>query len=87
MSHPVNQYSDAELRELMMRVDTRGFPADLANLWKVEHVRYRQTLQRIPPAQSPAATLLDLGSSRPWLPFYQVLLGYQNIVLNTRYPD
>jgi len=87
MAHPVDRLSDPQLRELLMRVDTSGFPADLEQLWTVERVRYRETLRRIPPAPGGSATLLDLGSSRPWLPFFQVLLGYRHIVLNTSYPD
>ncbi len=87
MAHPVDELSDPQLRKLLMRVDTSGFPADLEQLWTVERVRYRETLCRIPPAAGGSATLLDLGSSRPWLPFFQVLLGYRHIVLNTSYPD
>jgi len=70
----------------MLRVERAGFPADLEGLWGVERVRYRETLRRIPPAANAEAALLDLGSSRPWLPFFQVLLGYRHIVLNTSYP-
>lgn len=86
-SHPVDQLSDDELYALLMRVDARGFPGDLDQLWRIERVRYRQTLRRIPAAHGPEAGLLDLGSSRPWLPFFQELLGYRRIVLNTAYPD
>ncbi|MCH8252392.1 MAG: methyltransferase domain-containing protein [Planctomycetes bacterium] len=85
--HPIETIDDAGLRRLMMRVDTNGFPGDLAHLWDVEHVRYRETSQRIPPARGDRDALLDLGSSRPWLPFLQVLLGYRRLVLNTVYPD
>ena len=85
--HPVERVSDEDLRRLMLRVDEVGFPADLEHLWRVERVRYRQTLRSVPPAATEGATLLDLGSSRPWLPFFQVLLGYRNIVLNTSYPE
>lgn len=85
--HPVDRLSDAELRALLMRVDTKGFPADLAHLWNVERLRYRETIRRLPPAADKHATLLDLGSSRPWLPFFQLVLGYRRLVLNTSYPD
>jgi SAM-dependent methyltransferase len=85
--HPVDDWSGETLRELLLRVDARDFPADLEHLWEVEHVRYRETLRRIPPAASGEANLLDLGSSRPWLPYFQVLLGYRRIVLNTCYPE
>ena len=85
--HPIDGLDDAGLRRLMMRVDTNGFPGDLAHLWDVEHVRYRETAQRIPPARGDRDALLDLGSSRPWLPLLQVLLGYRRLVLNTVYPD
>lgn len=87
MVHPVDNLSDDELHELMMRVDPTGFPGDLEQLWRIESGRYRQTLRRIPPAADESASLLDLGSSRPWLPFFQELLGYRRIVLNTAYPD
>lgn len=83
----MDQLTDAELHELLLRVDTTGFPGDIEALWRVERVRYRETLKRIPPAKDPSATLLDLRSSRPWLPFFQVLLGYRQIVLNTAYPE
>lgn len=87
MTHPVDQLSDDQLHDLFMHVDTAGFPADLEELWSIERLRYRETLRRIPPASGASASLLDLGSSRPWLPFYQELLGYQHIVLNTTYPE
>jgi len=86
LPHPVDRLTDARLRGLMLRVNTTGFPADLQHLWSVERARYRETLRRIPPAAGTDSALLDLGSSRPWLPFYQVLLGYRNITLNTSYP-
>lgn len=79
--------SDEALRALMMRVDATDFPADLEETWRIEKTRFRETLRRIPQAKSPSAVLLDLGSTRAWLPFYQVLLGYKNIVLNTAYTD
>ena len=85
--HLIDNLNDAHLHDLLRRVDTTGFPADLQHLWKVERVRYRETLRRIPPATDPSAVLLDLGSSRPLLPFLQVVLGYRRIVLNTCYPD
>ena len=85
--HPIETIDDVGLRRLMMRVDTDGFPGDLAHLWDVEHVRYRETSQRIPPARGDRDALLDLGRSRPWLPLLQVLLGYRRLVLNTAYPD
>jgi len=84
--HPVDDLTDAQLHELLLRVDTVGFPADLDEVWRVEHVRFRETLRRIPPAANDRSCLLDLGSSRVWLPFFQVLLGYRRIVLNTNYP-
>jgi len=87
MTHPVDRLSDDELYELLMTVDTDGFPADLDQLWQVERARYRETLRRIPAATDPGATLLDLGSSRPWFPFFTKLLGYQRLVLNTAYPE
>lgn len=108
LSHPVEQISDHDLRDLLMRVDVTGFPADLDHLWHGERVRYRETLRRIPPADAIAASasaandsaytdndsvpndlpvLLDQGSSRPWIPFFQELLGYQRMVLNTFAPD
>ena len=86
-THPVDELTDPQLRELMLRVDSTGFPGNLDQLFQVERVRYRETLRRIPPAAHPEATLLDLGSSRPWLPFFQGLLGYRKIVLNTCYPE
>ena len=86
-SHPVDAYSDAQLFALMQRVNTDGFPARLEDVWRMERLRFRETLRRIPPATSPKSSLLDLGSSRAWLPFFQVLLGYRRIVLNTSYPD
>ncbi len=87
MTHPVDEYSDDQLHDLMMRVDAKGFPGDLEQLWAVEQSRYRETLRRIPPARGDQATVLDLGSSRPWLPFISVLLGYRRITLNTSYPE
>ncbi len=86
-SHPVDAYSDAQLFALMQRVNTDGFPARLEDVWRAERVRFRETLRRIPPATSADAAILDVGSSRVWLPFFQVLLGYRRIVLNTSYPD
>jgi len=86
-AHPVDRLSDAELRDILLRVSADSFPADLEHLWRVEHVRYRETLRRMPPARDDCRRLLDLGSSRPWLPFFQVVLGYRDIVLNTSYPD
>lgn len=85
--HPVDGLRDDALRELFFRVDATGFPSDLANLWSVERCRYRETLRRVPPASNAQASLLDLGSTRAWLPFYQLLLNYSKIVLNTNYPD
>ena len=85
-AHPVDHLSDEQLHDLLLRVDAKGFPADLEELWQIERLRYRETLRRIPPARSEDARLLDLGSSRPWLPFFQVVLGYRHIVLNTNYP-
>lgn len=87
MTHPVDRLSDEELYKLLMTVSTDGFPASIEQLWRIERCRYRQTLRRIPPAASPDATLLDLGSSRPWFPFFTELLGYQRLVLNTAYPE
>src|SRR3990172_10432819 len=84
--HPVDDLTDAQLHELLLRVDTAGFPADLDEVWRVEHLRFRESLKRIPPAANDRSTLLDLCSSRAWLPFFQVLLGYRRIVLNTNYP-
>jgi len=86
-SHPVDRLSDERLKELLLRVDADGFPADLEQLWEIERIRYRETVRRVPPACDESAALLDLGSSRPWLPFFQVLLGYRRIVLNTRYRE
>lgn len=87
MTHPVDSLSDDELHKLLMTVSTDGFPADIEQLWRVERYRYRETLRRIPPAASSQATLLDLGSSRPWFPFFTKLLGYRRLVLNTAYPE
>ena len=87
LRHPVDQYSDEQLFALMQRVDTSGFPARLEDVWRAERVRFRETMRRIPPAGSPDSSLLDLGSSRAWLPFFQIVLGYRRIVLNTSYPD
>jgi len=87
MAHPVDRLSDEQLRALLMTADADGFPADLGHLWSVERERYRQTLRRIPPACDDSAGLLDLGSSRPWVPFFTKLLGYNRLVLNTAYPD
>ncbi len=87
MTHPVDRLSDDELYALLKTVDTDGFPADIDQLWHVERNRYRETLRRIPPAANPKATLLDLGSSRPWFPFFTKLLGYERLVLNTAYPE
>ncbi|MEK6798825.1 MAG: methyltransferase domain-containing protein [Planctomycetota bacterium] len=85
--HPVDQLSDEELRNLLLRVDSAGFPAKLPDVWRAERVRFRETLRRVPPAKQGNERLLDLGSSRAWLPFYQLVLGYRRIVLNTSYPD
>ncbi|MBI1824898.1 MAG: class I SAM-dependent methyltransferase [Planctomycetes bacterium] len=71
----------------MLRVDCDGFPADLNETWCKEKTRFRETLRRIPQAATPDARILDLGSTRAWLPFHQVLLGYRHIVLNTSYPE
>lgn len=87
LSHPVDDFSDAQLFALMQRVSTDGFPARLEDVWRVERVRFRETLLRIPPAANTQSSILDLGSSRAWLPFFQVLLGYRRIALNTSYPD
>ncbi len=54
----------------MLRVDATNFPGNLHHLWEIEHVRYRETLRHIPPARNDRAALLDLGSSRPWLPYF-----------------
>jgi len=86
-AHPVDRLDDKALREILLRVDATDFPSDLQHLWEVERVRYRQTLQRIPPARDDHSSILDLGSTRAWLPFLQVVLGYRRIVLNTNYPD
>ncbi len=85
-AHPVEDLNDSQLRDLLLRVDAAGFPADLDEVWRVERLRFRETLRRVPPAADDRCRLLDLGSSRAWLPFYQVLLGYRGIVLNTKYP-
>jgi len=85
--HPIDGYSDEQLFALMQRVCTDGFPARFEDVWRAERVRFRETLRRIPPAASANASILDLGSSRVWLPFFQELLGYRRIVLNTSYPD
>lgn len=85
--HPVDPLSDEGLRDVLLRVDAEGFPSDLAHLWSVERVRYRETLRRIPPAVDSDSVLLDLGSTRAWLPFFQIVLGYRRIVANTKYPD
>ncbi len=86
-AHPVDSLSDGQLKALMMRVDDVGFPARLDDVWRVERLRFRETLRRIPPADRTHDALLDLGSSRVCLPFYRVLLGYGDIVLNTAYPE
>ncbi len=86
-SHPIDACSDAQLFALMQRVNTDGFPARLEDVWRAERVRIRETLRQIPPAASTNSSILDLGSSRAWLPFFQVLLGYRHIILNTSYPD
>ncbi len=86
-AHPVDRLDDLQLRDVLLRVDTRGFPADLERLWDVERVRYRQTLRRIPKADGEHRRILDLGSSRAWLPFLQIVLGYRHIVMNTSYPE
>jgi len=83
----VTDLTDDALREVLFRVDATGFPSDLAHLWEVEHQRYRETLRRIPPARDAEAAILDLGSTRAWLPFFQSVLGYRRMVLNTNYPD
>ncbi len=86
-THPAERLSERDLRETLFRVDATGYPADLDHLWRVESVRYRETLRRIPAADNAHTRLLDLGSSRAWLPFFQLVLGYRDIVLNTRYPE
>jgi hypothetical protein len=48
--HPVDRLSDAQLHELLLRFDTGGFPADLEDVWRVERLRFQETLRRIPPA-------------------------------------
>ncbi|MCB9851230.1 MAG: class I SAM-dependent methyltransferase [Phycisphaerales bacterium] len=85
--HPVDELSDAELYAMMMRVDTTRFPGDLDALWRVEKERYRKTLRRIPPSADANARVLDLGSSRAWIPFFRILLNYRHLALNTKYPD
>lgn len=85
--HPVDALSDDALKELMLRIDATGFPADLHKTWERERLRFRETLRRIPLAGKSDARILDLGHTRPWLPFFQVLLGYRIITLNTAYPD
>lgn len=85
--HPVDALNDDQLFALMQRVATDGFPARLEDVWRAERVRFRETLRRIPPAPGADARLLDLGSSRVWLPYFQILLGYRHITLNTSYPD
>lgn len=86
-AHPIESWTPQRMRELMLRVDQRDFPANLEHLWDVEQERYIETCRRIPPAVSTESRILDLGSSRPWLPFIQVILGFRQIVLNTSYPD
>lgn len=49
--------------------------------------RYRQTLRALPPDFSGQAKMLDLGAGRQWLPFYELVLGYRNITLNSKYHD
>lgn len=85
--HPVDALSDDQLFALMRRVNIDGFPARLEDVWRAERVRIRETLRRISPASSNRASILDLGSSRVWLPFFQIPLGYHNITLNTSYPQ
>jgi SAM-dependent methyltransferase len=85
--HPVDRLSDEALRDVLLRVDVAGFPSDLEQLWSVEGVRYRETLRRIPPAVDSDSVLLDLGGTRAWWPFFQLVLGYRRIVANTNYPD
>ncbi len=85
--HSVDRVSDAELHEMMLRVDVTRFPGDIEQLWRIERQRYRETLRRIPPAEHSESRLLDLGSSRPWAPFFRILLGYSHLALNTKYPD
>jgi SAM-dependent methyltransferase len=86
VTHPVNRLSDPQLKDLLFRVSTDDFPVQLESVWHAERVRFRETLGRIPVAVDCRSSLLDLGSTRAWLPFFQCLLGYQRIVLNTRYP-
>lgn len=85
--HPVDALTDAQLFAMMSRVNTAGFPARLEDVWRVERGRIRETLRRIPPARHANASILDLGSSRVFFPFFRLLLGYQRVVLNTSYPD
>ncbi len=87
LNHAVDRLSNEQLKDVLFRVDTNGFPADLEAVWTVEQGRFRETLRRIPPPHGPRAALLDLGSSRAWLPFFQIVLGYRRIVLNTCYPE
>lgn len=83
---PVDQLSDAELLEILHQLDRRGMRVPLATATR-EVQRYRCTARAIPPNVSGTGRLLDLGAGRQWLPFYECVLGYRHISMNTLYPD
>ena len=60
---PLDQLSDAELLEILQRLDRRGMRVPLATATR-EVERYRHTARAIPPNVSGTARLLDLGAGR-----------------------
>jgi len=84
--HPVDQLSDQDLSAILQRLDRTGMQVTLQSSLK-DIPRYRQTLRAMPPDFSGQSKMLDLGAGRQWLPFYEVVLGYRDITLNSKYPD
>lgn len=84
--HPVDQLSDQDLCSILQRLDRTGMRVPLSAALK-EIPRYRNTLKALPPDPAGHLKVLDLGAGRQWLPFYEIILGYRNISVNTKYSD
>ncbi len=85
-THPVDRLTDQDLCSILQRLDRSGMRVPLSAALK-EIARYRHTLQALPADPTGELKILDLGAGRQWLPFYEIVLGYRNLTVNTKYPD
>jgi 2-polyprenyl-3-methyl-5-hydroxy-6-metoxy-1,4-benzoquinol methylase len=77
--HPLSNLSDEELAERARWMQTDTPKQELARYLRVNLPRLRESLSRVPAAQTENQRLLDVGCYAAIIPWYVDVLGYRDI--------